>query len=417
MPKKPSYEELERKLLVSDRLRRESNALKEKFRSLVELSSDWIWEVDKNGTYTYSSPQINRLLGYQPQDLIGKMTPFDLMPADEAKRVSALFEDIIASRKAFHGLENINIHKDGHPVVMETGGCPFFNVNGNLIGYRGVDRDITERKRMEEMMVQSAKMMSVGGLAAGIAHEINNPLAGMLQSAQVLSLRLKADSNIPANIKAAEAAGTTMESIEKFMEDRGIQRMLGAITESGQRISEIVANMLSFSRKEAPIISTHHLDKILDKAIELATTDYNLKKTYDFKQIKIIREYDEALPAILCQASKIQQVLLNILTNGAQAMQTAKTANPRFILRIRKEKSPDMIRIEIEDNGPGMDEKNRLKVFDPFFTTKPIGIGTGLGLSVSYFIITENHKGMIDVISAPGEGANFIIRLPVHTKN
>ncbi len=110
-------------------------------------------------------------------------------------------------------------------------------------------------------------------------------------------------------------------------------------------------------------------------------------------------------------------MLLNIRTNGAQAMQTVKRAPPRFILRIRKEKSSDMIRMEIEDNGPGMDEKNRSKVFDPFFTTKPVGIGTGLGLSVSYFIITENHKGKIDVISEQGKGANFIIQLPVHRKN
>ena len=122
----------------------------EKYRSLVELTSDWIWEVGTNGTYTYSSPQVTRLLGYQPQDLIGKMTPFDLMPADEAKRVSELFEEFIAARKSFNGLENINIHKEGYPVVMETGGVPFFDEAGNLMGYRGIDRDITERKKTEE---------------------------------------------------------------------------------------------------------------------------------------------------------------------------------------------------------------------------------------------------------------------------
>ena len=119
---------------------------------------------------------------------------------------------------------------------------------------------------------------------------------------------------------------------------------------------------------------------------------------------------------IPCEGAKIQQVLLNILRNGAQAMQMAKTESPQFTLRIYRKGTPEMVHMEIQDNGPGMDKKNLSKVFDPFFTTKPVGAGTGLGLSVSYFIITENHKGTMDVISEPGEGANFIIRLPVNRK-
>ena len=118
-----------------------------------------------------------------------------------------------------------------------------------------------------------------------------------------------------------------------------------------------------------------------------------------------------------CEGAKIQQVLLNILSNGAQAMQTAGTKAPRFTIRIYKKDIPEMICIEIEDNGPGMDETTKSKVFDPFFTTKPVGVGTGLGLSVSYFIITENHKGKLKVFSEPGKGANFIIQLPIHRKS
>ena len=116
-----------------------------------------------------------------------------------------------------------------------------------------------------------------------------------------------------------------------------------------------------------------------------------------------------------CEGAKIQQVLLNILRNGAQAMQIAETESPRFIIRIYKKGTPEMLCIEISDNGPGMDETTKSKVFDPFFTTKPVGVGTGLGLSVSYFIITENHRGTLTVLSEPGEGANFIIQLPIHT--
>ncbi len=117
-----------------------------------------------------------------------------------------------------------------------------------------------------------------------------------------------------------------------------------------------------------------------------------------------------------CERGEIQQVLLNILRNGVQAMQSAKTKFPRFYLRAFREKKGGMIRIEIEDNGPGMDEETRSKIFDPFFTTKPVSEGTGLGLSVSYFIITENHNGRMEVNSEPGKGATFIIRLPVEGK-
>ena len=186
----------------------------------------------------------------------------------------------------------------------------------------------------------------------------------MMQTAQVMAQRLKAGANIPANLKAAEAAGITMESIERFMEDRGIQRMIEAITASGQRVSEIVNNMLSFARKEDAAVSAHHLDKILDQTIELAATDYDLKKEYDFKKIKIIREYDDNLPSVPCQASKIQQVILNILTNGAQAMQGAGTQDPKFIIRTYVDPGRDMACMEIEDNGPGMDEEILKHILD-----------------------------------------------------
>ena len=174
--------------------------------------------------------------------------------------------------------------------------------------------------------------------------------------------------------------------------------------------------MLSFARKSDANISNHHSDQLMDKNLELASTDYDLKKQYDFKSIEIIKRYDNNLPMLPCEGENIQQVLLNILSNGAQIMQMAKTESPKFILRIYREEKLKMVRIEIEDNGPGMDEETRLKLFDPFFTTKPIGVGTGLGLSVSYFIITENHQGTMDVISKPGRGATFIIRLPLERK-
>jgi len=272
--------------------------------------------------------------------------------------------------------------------------------------------DITEQVRLEEMMIQSEKMLSVGGLAAGMAHEINNPLAAMIQTASVVKSRLQ-DLDIRANLEAARDVGVSIDQIKTFMEKRGILRMLDAINESGRRVSGIVHNMLSFARKSDSAHSSHDPVQLVDKALELAATDYNLKKKYDFKAIKIVKEYEENLPEIPCDAAKIQQVLLNILGNGAQAMQAQNrhSAPPCFKLRLAREKN--RLRMEIQDNGPGMDEATQSRVFEPFFTTKPVGVGTGLGLSVSYFIITQNHRGTMDVVSSLNQGSNFIIRLPL----
>jgi len=164
----------------------------------------------------------------------------------------------------------------------------------------------------------------------------------------------------------------------------------------------------------------HDPAELLDRSIDLASSDYDLKKKYDFRQIRIIHEYEHDLPLIPCESGKIQQLFLNILRNGAEAMQALmkkdKTKKPCFILRLMHEQDTGLIRIEINDNGTGMDAKTRKRVFEPFFTTKPTDCGTGLGLSVSYFIITENHRGRMSVESEPDQGTNFIIHLPVENK-
>lgn len=286
--------------------------------------------------------------------------------------------------------------------------------------------DVTEHVRLEEIMVQNEKMLSVGGLAAGMAHEINNPLAGMIQNSEVLRNRLTGD--IEANHTAAKEAGTTMEAIRRFMELRKIPLMLERIRESGSRAAEIVRNMLSFARKSESSRSSHDMSKLLEKSVDLASNDYNLKKHFDFRSIKILREYEADLPPIPCEPGKMQQVFLNILRNGAEAMAEKSYGNgpdisdkeekrtPRFVLRVKAERNARQvkrIRVEIEDNGPGMPEEVRKRVFEPFFTTKATDRGTGLGMSVSYFIITENHGGEMYVESEPGEGSRFIIILPL----
>ena len=173
--------------------------------------------------------------------------------------------------------------------------------------------------------------------------------------------------------------------------------------------------MLAFSRSTTTEFQPAQIEEILDTAVRLAANDYDLKKKYDFKHVEIVRELDPELDTVICDPMEIEQVLLNLVKNAAQAMAMDGSPPPhRIILRTRKE--GDYARIEVEDNGPGMDETTRRRVFEPFFTTKAVGAGTGLGLSVSYFIVTEQHKGTIDVNSTPGQGACFIVRLPLKRK-
>ena len=273
--------------------------------------------------------------------------------------------------------------------------------------------DITQKVRMEEMMIQSEKMLSVGGLAAGMAHEINNPLAGMIQTISVMKDRLQDNPNIPANQKAADELGISMEIISKYMDARKIPKMINSLVNSGKCIVDIIDNMLSFARKSENISSSENLGNLMDKTLELAGTDFDLKKNWDFRNIIIRKEYAPDLMTVPCEGAKIQQVLLNLLRNGAQAMQYAEIKEPAFAVRLYNDTSGNMVNIEIEDNGPGMPEEISKRIFEPFYTTKPAGVGTGLGLSVSYFIVVENHGGEMDVDSTPGKGTRFTVRLPV----
>ncbi|MCF6246877.1 MAG: ATP-binding protein [Desulfobacula sp.] len=266
-----------------------------------------------------------------------------------------------------------------------------------------------EKARLEEMMVQSEKMVSIGGLAAGMAHEINNPLAGILQNAQVIQNRLK--KNLPKNVQVAREVGIALSDMQTYMEKREIYKMMDSVMDAGKRAAVIVSNMLSFSRKSNSGYLSEDMGQLLDKTLELAKSDYNLKKRFDFKQIQIIKKYEGGLPRVMCKASEIQQVFFNMLSNGAQAMMSwDKQKDPCFELSISAKDK--WVNIEIKDNGPGMRDETKKRIFEPFFTTKAVGEGTGLGLAVSYFIITESHNGRIEVESKFRHGTNFSIKLP-----
>jgi signal transduction histidine kinase len=296
--------------------------------------------------------------------------------------------------------------KDGR--IIHRTSCPLIK-DGQQAGRAWFFDDVTGKKRMEEMLVQAEKMGSLGGLAAGMAHEINNPLAGIMQNAEVAKRRLV--ESIPANVAVADQLGINIEDLHRYMEQRKIHPLLDNIREAGDRAARIVRNMLAFSRKSAGQFEPYPIPQLIEDTIELASSEYNLEKSYDFRQIAIHRNFDSQLPDVVCQKAKLQQVFLNILKNSAHALAEGRVQTPRIEITTKQRQT--MVHIVFQDNGPGFDEAVRRRVFEPFFTTKDVGEGTGLGLSVSYFIVTEDHGGQMMVESEKGQGTRFTVVLPV----
>jgi PAS domain S-box-containing protein len=269
--------------------------------------------------------------------------------------------------------------------------------------------DITERVRIEEMMIQSEKMMTVGGLAAGMAHEINNPLGGIMGAVQVIQQRLQASSK--RNQEVSKRLGVSLEHVLRYLTEQKIIKYIGGIQEMSGRASQIIKNVLNFSRRSESKFTPIAVETLIQNALDLAVNDYDMKKQYDFKNMEVVQDIEPGLPEVVCTVTEIEQVLLNFFKNAVQAMSDNEPDRPpRLVVRAGL-KHGDFC-IEVEDNGPGMDEQTRKRALEPFFTTKEVGVGTGLGLSVSYFIVTQNHMGDIAVESKPGQGAKFIITLP-----
>jgi signal transduction histidine kinase len=231
-----------------------------------------------------------------------------------------------------------------------------------------------------------------------------------VQNAQNIIRRLL--PTLQPNQEAAKEAGVDLEKVQLYFEKRGINGMLDAIAASCERAANIIANMLTFSRKSTNRFELAALDSLAEKAVELAICDYDLKKQYDFKNIKIVKEFDPDLPAFNMVPLEIEQVLLNLLKNAAHALRTNLPDRPP-VITIRTRKNREFAVIEVEDNGPGISKEERSRIFEPFYTTKEVGVGTGLGLSISYAIIVNKHQGAIEVDSTPGAGSCFTIKLPL----
>lgn len=377
------------------------------YRVLVENSCDIIFSLDPDGCLIFVSPAWKNVLGHDPVDVLGRNYR-DFIHPDDISRCETALASAFSDNSAIEETYRIR-HLDGRWRWHTTRGVRHRDENGTVTVI-GIAHDVTERLRIEDMMAQTEKMIMVSGLAAGMAHEINNPLGAIMQHAQNIERRVSGD--IEANRRVAAEVGVSLDLVREYLERRGILSFIGHIRSAGVRASDIISQMLQFSSRSDKGSVHTDLTAVLERAVGLAATDYDMKKSYSFRSIEIIRCYATEPVPVDIALQEIEQVLLNILKNSAQAMaDTSLLRPPRIILRTGV--AEGMALLEIEDNGPGMDEATRIRIFEPFFTTKEVGIGTGLGLSVAYAIITKGHHGSIEVRSQPGEGSCFRIKLPM----
>jgi len=428
-------------------LLREDEALRiseNRFRDIALSMSDLIWEIDINGRYSWCSEKITDVLGFSADELLGKAV-YDKMLPDQSSKFRNTFEKAIQNKKALTDLEVWTQHKDGSQVCLLSNGVPIFDDLGNVVGYRGVDKDITERKLAEsqllatnekllstntvlehktielqdtmdklletqKQLIQSEKMASLGVLTAGIAHEINNPInfissntAGLENSVNTILATFEKYKEITIENHMEKLA--EIKEYEKDMEVSfflsSITALMNGIKEGVNRTTEIIKAMRTFTRADEKEMSFVDIHTFID-------TSLIILKHQHANEIEINKVFAK-LPNIKCYSSQLSQLFINLLSNAIQSIDKKGTIT---ITTSYAEKDA-MVNISIKDTGCGIPLEIKQKIFDPFFTTKPVGKGTGLGLSICYDII-QKHKGQIQLISEVGKGSEFIISLPVN---
>lgn len=358
-----------------------------KYRELVENINDWLWIIDQEGIYLYSSSKVKDILNYDATDVIGKNI-FELMPIEEAERFRKIFKDIVKNKSSFSRMEIKTLHKDGKLIILEKSGNPIIDKNNKLVGYRGINRDITEQKNLEQQLFYAQKMESIGLLAGGIAHDFNNLIMAILSYCNIIEM--KVNDNSP------------------------IKEYILKIIDISKKASNITQNLLTFSRKQVINLKEIKLNKLI---LEIKNTLLHIIRK-DIKFKTMLSKNDIKISA---DSNAINQVLLNLITNSIDAMpdggileiKTDIVDIDKEFIKVHGFGNPEKFAlISVSDTGLGIDKSLFEKIFDPFFTTKEVGKGTGLGLSISYGIIKQ-HNGFIIVDSKKGEGATFKIYLPL----
>jgi len=349
--------------------RAESDA---RYRRLVETAADAIFTVDAEGRFTSVNRTMEVLMEKPKEQFLGRHYRESLLPPTVAV-ADQLFQEMLEGKR---GRVELAYPMAGETRYGSVTTAPIIE-NGVVTGAVGVMRDVTEERRLTEQLMRSEKLAAIGQLVSGVAHELNNPLTGIMAFAQLLHA---AGAETPEHRDAVET-----------------------IHREAKRAARIVANLLLFARQRSPERTETDLNRVLRDTIELRR--YVLRTM----QVEVATEFDPALPRTWADASQLQQVALNLLTNAEHAV---SKSGGRKRITVGTRRRGDLLEMYVADTGPGIAPEHAEQIFNPFFTTKPEGEGTGLGLSISDGIVRE-HGGSIRVESRPGQGASFIVSLPV----
>lgn len=349
-------------------LHREIESAEQRFKSFIHSAQDWISIKDLDGRYVIANPVTARAFDKNPEDFEGKR-PDEILPPELVKTIKKHDDEVIKLKESKTYDEVIPIHGQDH--VFQTVRFPLEDYKGELIGVCTIARDVTKEAHLQDQLAQSEKLAALGKLAAGVAHEINNPLTGILAYA---------------------------EDMQDDTDDKFIIEDLQVIIRETLRCRDIVRNLLDFAKQDKPKLEDINPVEIIDHSLKL------VHRLPQFKDIIIEKNVTEGLPKILSDPKQIQQVLLNLMLNAADAMKY----KGKIILSADNDKKNNKVVISVEDTGPGIPENLVDKIFEPFFSTK----GTnGLGLAVSWGII-ERHHGTMEIDMSESGGAIFNIILP-----
>jgi two-component system NtrC family sensor kinase len=358
------YNSLEQKALEIARL-------KDFSENIVESLNVGVLAVDLGGIVESWNTRMEQLFNVSRQDAVGH-------------QLRALLPEELASEIAFRkdeeqitGIYKQRLHHQGRLLTLNVSITPLVSKSGERIGRLLLFDDVTQRERMEEQMTQTEKLTSLGLLAAGVAHEVNTPLAVISNYIQMLA--------------------------KQMPEGDPRQGIIEKIVKQTFRASEIVNNLLNFSRTSATELADIDVNRVVEETLSLVA--HPLKTS----QIQVVKQLGATLPAVRGSANKLQQVFLNLFLNARDAMPSGG------MLEVRTAAHNGSVEVEVVDTGAGIPREHIHRIFDPFFTTKASGRGTGLGLSVSYGIIKE-HAGKIDVRSTPGKGTSFHVEFPAVRK-
>jgi PAS domain S-box-containing protein len=345
--------------------------LKDFSENIVESLNVGVLAVDLAGLVESWNTRMEQLFGVTREQAVGHQLDF-LLPEELSKEINARSDDELIT-----GIYKQRLHHLGKTLTLNVSITPLVSKSGERIGRLLLFDDVTQRERLEEQMTQTEKLTSLGLLAAGVAHEVNTPLAVISNYIQMLG--------------------------KQMPDGDPRQAIIEKIVKQTFRASEIVNNLLNFSRTSATEVVDIDVNRVVEETLSLVA--HPLKTS----QIQVVRQLGETLPAVRGSANKLQQVFLNLFLNARDAMPGGG------MLEVRTTAHNGSVEVEIVDTGAGIAREHIHRIFDPFFTTKASGRGTGLGLSVSYGIIKE-HSGKIDVRSTPGKGTSFHVELPAVRK-